>query len=80
MLRKVDPAAIQKQKTESKPEKIVVDKSTSMSSKLKNILLNNMNSSLTPDTSVSLPPVDYKIMDNMKKTHANISLFELAKI
>lgn len=56
LLRKVDPPAVQKQKTQSKPKKITTDKSTSMSSKLQNTPSNNTNTSLTPDISVSLPP------------------------
>lgn len=39
-----------------------------------------MNICSTPDTSVSQPPLDYKIFDDMKKTRVNISFFELAKI
>lgn len=51
-----------------------------MSSKLQNTFLDNTNIYSTPDTSVILPPLDYKIVDDMKKTWENISLFELAKI
>lgn len=32
------------------------------------------------DTSVSLPPMEWNIVDAMKKYQVNISLFELAKI
>jgi len=32
------------------------------------------------DTSVSLPTLEYNIVDDRKKTWANIRLFELAKI
>lgn len=51
-----------------------------MRSKLQNTPLDNTNINPTPDTLVSLPPLDYKIVDGMKKTWANISLFKLAKI
>lgn len=80
LLRKVDPPTIQKQKTQSKLGKTVGEKSMSMSSKLQNTPLDNMNTSLTSDISVILPALDYNIMEDMKKTHANISLFEFAKI
>ena len=33
-----------------------------------------------PYTSMSLPPLNYNIVDDMKKSRVNISLFELAKI
>lgn len=39
-----------------------------------------MNIRSTPDTSVSLPPLDYNIVDDMKKNRLNINLFELAKV
>lgn len=35
---------------------------------------------LYPDILVSLPPLDYNIVDDMKKTKVNINLFKLAKI
>lgn len=80
LLRKIDLPASPKQKTQSKSGKTAVDKSTSMISKLHNTLLDNTNTHFTLETSVSLPPLDYNIIDDMKKTRANISLFELAKI
>jgi len=58
----------------------MIDKSTSMSKKLHNTPLDNTITSVTPETSVSLPPLDYNIVDDMNKTRANISLFELYKI
>jgi len=39
-----------------------------------------MDISLTLDISVSLLTLDYNIMEDVKKTRANISLFELVKI
>ena len=39
-----------------------------------------MNSVPPPDTSVSLPTLDYNIVQDMKKALANISLCELTKI
>ena len=58
----------------------MVDKSTSMSNKLQNTPLDNTNICSTPNTSVSLPPMEYNIVDDMKKTRENINFFELAKI
>ena len=80
LLRKVDPPAAPKQKTQGKSKKMVLDKSMSMRNKLRNTPLDNTNISLTLGTSVSLPPLDYSIVDYMKKTHENINLFELSKI
>jgi len=51
-----------------------------MSSKLQNTPPDKVNISLSPNTSVIIPPMDYNIVDDMKKTRANISLCELAKI
>jgi len=79
-LRKVDPPATPKQKTQNKSENIAVDKSMSMSSKLKNSLLENMNISPTLDTLVILPPLDYNIIGDMNKTRENIIFFDLGKI
>ena len=58
MLRKVDPPATPKQKTQNKIGKTTADKSTSMSSKLENTLPNNMNIGSSLDTSMILPPLD----------------------
>ena len=79
LMRKVDTPATPKKKTQSNSEKTTMDKSTSMSNKLQNTLSDNTNICSTPDTSVSLPPLDYNIVDDMKKTRANISFFKLAK-
>ncbi len=79
-LRKGDPPTTPKQKTHNKSGKTTMDKSTSMSNKLQNTPLENTNISPTPNTSVILPPLDYNIVDDMKKTWKNISLLELAKI
>lgn len=51
-----------------------------MRSKIQNTPLDSMNASLTHDISMSLPTLDYNIVEDMKKAHANISLFELSKI
>lgn len=80
LMRKVDPLATPKQKTQSKSQKIVADKSMSMSSKLQNTPPDNMDIRSTPDTSVRLPPMEYNIVDDMNKNQVNISLFELAEI
>ena len=80
LLRRTDPPAAPKKKTQSKYGKATMDKSTSMRSKLQNTPSYNMNTHFTPDTLMSLPPLDYNIVDDMKKTRANINLFKLAKI
>ena len=80
LMRKANPPAAPKQKTQNKFGNTTVDKSTSMNNKLQNTPPDNMNIRSTPNTSVGLPPLDYNIFDDMKKTQANISLFELAKI
>lgn len=80
LLKKVDPLATPKQKTQNESRKTVADKSTSMSSKLQNTPPDNTNISPTPNTSVILPPLDYNIVDYMEKTHTNVNLFMLAKI
>lgn len=51
-----------------------------MSNKLHNTLLDNTNISPALDTSVSIPPLDYNIVYDMKKTQENFSLLELSKI
>lgn len=51
-----------------------MNKSTSMSSKLQNTPQENMNINLIPNTSIILYPLD------LKKTCANISLFNLSRI
>lgn len=79
-MRKVDPTDAPKQKTQNKSRKTTVDKNTSMSIKFQNTPPNDMNIRSTPNTSMSLPPLDYNIVDDMKKNRANISLFELARI
>lgn len=80
LMRKVDPLAAPKKKTQNKSRKIAANKSTSMRNKLQNTLSNNTNIHPTSNASVSLPPLDYNNFDYMKKTRANISLFELDKI
>jgi len=42
--------------------------------------LDSTNIRSTSDTSVSLPPLDYNVVDDMKKNRANINLFKLAKV
>lgn len=55
-------------------------KIVSMSSKDKTFPSKTMNSVPPPETSMSLPAVEYNIVEDMKKARANISLFELTKI
>lgn len=59
--------------------KTVEDKNMPIGSKLQNTPLNGTNIHSTLDNSVSLPPLDYNTVDDMKKTRANISFFKLAK-
>lgn len=49
-MQKSDPSTTPKQKIQKKFGKAVVDKSTSMSNKLQNTLLDNTNTYSTPDT------------------------------
>lgn len=55
-------------------------KSTFVSKKDKNNASDNMNTSLPPENSVNLPPLDYNIVEDMKKTRVKISLYELTKV
>ena len=80
LMTKSDLPAALKKKTQNKSAKTAVNKSTSMSSKLQNTPPDNTNIHSTPDTSIILPPLDYKIVDEMKKNRANISFFKLTKI
>jgi len=68
LIRKVDPPAAPKQKTQDKCKKTTASRSTSMRSKLQNIPSENTNIYSTPDTSLILPLMDYNIIDDMKKT------------
>jgi len=80
LVTKDDPPATLKQKTKNKFEETASDKNTSMSSKLQNTRSDEKNIHSTPDILVSLPPLDYNIVDDMKKNQANIGLFELTNI
>lgn len=80
LIKKADPPATWKQQTQSKSGKTMADKNTFVRNKLQNSLPDNTSICSTPDTSVILPPLDYNIVDDMKKTKVNISLFELAKV
>ncbi len=80
LIKKVDPPAASKQPTQSKFRKTTANKSTSIGSKLQKNPPDITSICSTPDTSVSLPPLDYNIVDDMKKTRANINFFELAKV
>lgn len=71
LTRKDDPSVAPKQKTQNKLGKTAADESTSMRSKLQNTSPDNKNICSTLDTSVSLPPLEYNIVDEMKKTWAN---------
>lgn len=51
-----------------------------MSSKLQNALPDNTNTLLPSGNSMSLLALDYNIVEDMKKTRANISLCELIKL
>lgn len=55
-------------------------KDTFMSIKLQNTPPNITNTSLPLDNSVSLPSLDYNIVEDMKKTRAKISLYELTNL
>jgi len=68
LIKKVDPLAVPRQKTQSKFGKTTTYKTTSMSSKLQNTLPNNTDIYSNPNISVSLPPLDYNIVEDMKET------------
>lgn len=55
-------------------------KSVSTSSKDITIPPKTKNSVPPLDTLMSLPAIEYNIVEDMKKAHVNISLFELTKI
>jgi len=80
MIKKVEPLAASKQQTQSKSRKSSVDKSMSIGNKLQNTLPDSTNIHSTLDTSVSLPPLDYNIVDDMKKTGVNINFFKPTKV
>jgi len=80
LIKKVDPPATSKQQTQSKFRKPTADKNTYVSSKLQNNPPDSTRICSTPDTSMSIPPLDYNIVDDMNKTRVNINLFELAKV
>lgn len=80
LIKKVDPLAVPRQKTQSKFGKTTTYKTTSMSSKLQNTLPNNTDIYSNPNISVSLPPLDYNIVEDMKETWVNISFFKLTKV
>ena len=80
LIKKANPPTTSKQQTQRKSGKTAADKSTSMSSKLRNIPPDNKNICSTPNTSVSLLLVNCNIVDDMKKTQLNTSFFELSKV
>lgn len=60
--------------------KAVTKKSVSISSKEKTNILEVTNQVTYPETLAILFAVDYNIVDDMKKIHVKISMFELTKI
>lgn len=60
--------------------KTATAESTSVSNKDKSSSSNKKNTSLPPNISVSLPTLDYNIVEDMKYTHTNISLYEFTNI
>jgi len=80
LIKKTDPPAASKQQTQSKSRKTSVDKSTSIGNKLQNTPSDSTNIHSTPDSLMSLPPLDYNIINYIKKMQENISLFKLAKV
>ena len=79
MIRKVDPPTSSTQKTQRKSGKISPTKDTSSNS-LQNTPSDSTNTSFPLYKSVSLPTLDYNIVEDMKKTRENISLYELTKL
>jgi len=68
------------QNTQSKSGNVVSTKSVFDNSKDRTITSETKKQVPSPDTSTSLPDVDYNIIDDMKKVCANISMFERTKI
>jgi len=68
IIKKFDPPVASKQQTQSKSGKTAADKNTFVGSKLQNHPLDSMSICPSPETSVSLPPMDYNIINDMKKT------------
>ena len=66
-MRKADPPIALKKKTQNKFGKTMTDKGASMSNKLGNAPPNDMNIHSTSKTSVTLLPLEYNIVDDMKK-------------
>jgi len=58
LIRKTDPPAAPKQKTQRKSRKRTEEKRTSVSRKLQNTPSDNTNTRFTLDIAVSLPPLD----------------------
>ena len=80
LLRTIDPLASSTWKTQSKSKKIATRKDSSMSSKIQDTPPDRTNTSLPRENSVSLLALDYNIVEDMKKTRGNISLYELTKL
>lgn len=80
LIKKFDPPTASKKQTQSKSKKTASVNNTSITSKLQNNPLDRMSIRSTPNTSVSLPPLDYNIVGDMNKTRVKISLLGLAKV
>lgn len=80
MLRILGPSVKSTQDAQSKSGKTTSTKSVSASNKDKTNPSENMHLVPPPYTSVSLPTLDYNIVENMKNTHEKISMYELIKI
>lgn len=72
MLRKINPLTNSTQDTQRKFGKVVSKKSVFISSKDKTMTPETMNQVTSLSTMASLPIVDYNIINDTKKVHANI--------
>lgn len=67
MIKKVDSLAASKKQTQRRSGNKMMDKNTFVRSKLWNNLPDNKSICSTPETLVSLPPLDYNIVNDMNK-------------
>ncbi len=74
LLRNINPSVKSKQNTQSKFGNVVTVKSTS-TRKSKSTTLEFADQVTPPNTSAISPTLDYNIVEEMKKSHMNISPF-----
>lgn len=80
LLRNITLPINSSQNTQRKYGNVAKMKSTSTNNKSKPITPKVVDKETPPNTSTVYPSLDYNIVDEMKKAHVNISLFELIEI